>query len=233
MDGSGQSDDPQYERPSVTVDTVILTLREESLQVLLIERRHPPFQGMWAIPGGFVDIDEPLEVAARRELAEETGIDDPELYLEQLHTFGAPDRDPRARVITVAYLAIVCSDRLPVRAGSDAADAAWLPACEPPQLAFDHGAILACAVRRLHHLIEYSPAVFRLLPSIFTLTDLQDTFERVLGAPVDKRNFRRKVLSYGILEPTPDMRIGSHRPARLYRVRREAAEAMQPRRLFP
>ncbi len=166
----------RYRRPLVTVDTVILALREGRLHALLIRRKHPPFEGMWAIPGGFVHIDESLDAAARRELAEETGIDDPDLPLEQLRTFGAPDRDPRTRVITVVYLAVVCSDRLSVRAGSDAADAAWFPTSDLPPLAFDHAGIFSCAVQRLRHMVEYSAAVFRLLPDTFTLTELQEVF---------------------------------------------------------
>ena len=223
----------RYERPSVTVDTVLLSLRDGRLEVLLVQRKHPPFQGVWALPGGFVDIDEPLEAAARRELAEETGIDDPDMRLEQLRAYGQPDRDPRTRVISVAYLAIICAARLPVRAGSDAADAAWHSADAPPALAFDHGRILSDALRRLRHAVQYSGAMSGLMPEAFTLSELQAAFECVLGERVDKRNFRRKTLATGALEATPEVRGGGHRPARLYRFRREATRALRARRLFP
>ncbi len=135
-----------YPHPSVTADVVIFTRREDDLQVLLIKRGHPPFEGRWAIPGGFVEVGESLEEAARRELEEETGVRD--VHLEQLHTFGDPDRDPRGHVITVAYLALV-PPATPTRAGDDAAEARWWPARDPPPLAFDHAGILACALRRL------------------------------------------------------------------------------------
>ena len=222
-------DPSQYDRPSVTADIVVLALRQNALQVLLIQRKHWPYEGMWAIPGGFVEIDEPLEHAARRELAEETGIDDPDLPLTQLHAFGAPGRDPRMRVITVAYLALVRAGQVELRPATDAADAAWFPAYDPPPLAFDHDHILSWATQHLQHEVEHTPAIFRLLPETFTLTELQDAYEQVLRQELDKRNFRRKMLSSGILVDTPHVRSGDHRPAKLYRFRGEVAIEAAPR----
>ena len=226
-------DPSQYQRPSVTVDTVVLAQREAELQVLLIQRKNWPHEGMWAIPGGFVEMDESLPSAARRELAEETGLAGPGIYLEQLYTFGDPGRDPRTRVITVAYLALVCADRIELRPASDAAHAAWFPAYDPPPLAFDHDQILSCATQHLRHKIEHTPAIFELLPETFTLTELQDAYEHVLRQELDKRNFRRKMLSSGILEGTPRVRSGDHRPAKLYHFREDAAAESKARRLYP
>jgi 8-oxo-dGTP diphosphatase len=223
----------RYERPSVTVDIVIFTLRQGELQVLLVQRKHWPYQGMWAIPGGFVRMDESLEDAARRELSEETGLDDPDIYLEQLYTFGEPGRDPRTRVITVAYFALLASDQMQLRASSDAAAADWWSAYRPPPLAFDHAAILDYAISRLRYKLEYTAVAFQLLPETFTLTELQDAYEHVLGEGLDKRNFRRKVLAANVLSETPYFREGDHRPARLYCFRTDAVAEVKARRLFP
>jgi 8-oxo-dGTP diphosphatase len=233
MRGPAEYDVSQYERPSVTVDVVILTLRNNELQVLLVQRKNWPCEGMWAIPGGFVKMDEGLEQAARRELAEETGVNDPDIFLEQLYTFGAPHRDPRTRVITVAYFALIPSEHLCLKASSDAAAAGWYAASHPPPLAFDHADILAYAIRRLRYKIEYTALAFQLLPEVFTLTELQNAYEHILGESLDKRNFRRKVLAAGVLEGTSHMRVGGHRPARLYRFRPDAVAEVKARRLFP
>jgi len=231
---SNQVYDPsQYERPSVTVDVVIFTLRRRQLHVLLVQRKHWPFEGMWAIPGGFVRMDESLEDAARRELAEETGIDDPDIYLEQLYTFGDPGRDPRMRVITVAYFALISSDHLCLHADADAAIADWFPAYHPPELAFDHARILRYAIQRLRYKLEYTALAFQLLPETFTLTELQEAYEHILDEKLDKRNFRRKVLAAGVLEETTLIRSGDHRPAKLYRFKADAVAEVKARRLFP
>ncbi len=224
-------DPTKYERPSVTVDVVIFTVLDNDLKVLLIKRKHWPCEGMWAIPGGFVGMDESLEEAARRELAEETGVED--VYLEQLYTFGDPGRDPRTRVITVVYFALVAADRVHPRAASDAADVGWFSAYDPPPLAFDHADILRYAIQRLRYKLEYSAVGFELLPEYFTLTELQQTYEIILGEKLDKRNFRRKVLEAGVLEATDLWREGDHRPARLYRFRDDAVAEIKARRLFP
>lgn len=220
-----------YERPSVTTDVVIFTLQAEDLQVLLIRRKRPPFEGMWATPGGFVNIDESLEEAALRELEEETGVRD--VYLEQLYTFGDVDRDPRGRVITVAYFALIPAPAIDPHAGSDAAEARWWSIYNLPPLAFDHDAILTYALKRLRYKLEYSAVGFELLPESFTLSELQTAYEIVLGEDLDKRNFRRKILRADVIEETGVYQTGEGRPARLYRFRDDAVAEIKTRRLFP
>ncbi|HZU67995.1 MAG TPA: NUDIX domain-containing protein [Ktedonobacteraceae bacterium] len=216
-------DASKYERPSVTVDVVMMSLRQRDLQVLLVKRRSWPYEGMWAIPGGFVQMDESLETAAKRELQEETGVHD--VYLEQLYTFGDPGRDPRTRVITVVYFALLDSERLQVRAADDAADVRWFSMYNLPPLAFDHAQILEYTLTRLRGKLDYTTIAFNLLPEQFTLRELQRVYEIILHRKLDKRNFRKKVLSTGILEDTGAKKMeGTHRPARLYRFN-PAAEA--------
>lgn len=217
-------------RPSVTVDVVIFTLRDDDLQVLLIKRKRAPYAGRWAIPGGFVRSRERLDDAARRELEEETGVRD--VYLEQLYTFGNPKRDPRQRVITVAYFALVPAP-LATRAGGDAADARWWSMYDLPTLAFDHAEILDYALTRLRYKLEYTAVGFQLLPETFTLTELQKAYEVILGIELDKRNFRRKILEAKVIEETGDYRSGEGRPAMLYRFRDDAVAETRARRLFP
>jgi 8-oxo-dGTP diphosphatase len=198
---------------SVAVDLVIFTVRDGALQVLLIERGIPPFKGQWALPGGFILDQESLEEAARRELEEESGLKD--VYLEQLFTFGDPDRDPRGRVVAVAYYALTPPATL--RASTDAAKAAWHPVARPPKLAFDHARILRMGLERLRAKVGYSTVGFELLPKQFTLTELQALYEAILERPLDKRNFRKKMLSLGLLRSEGQKRAaGAHRPARLY-----------------
>jgi ADP-ribose pyrophosphatase YjhB (NUDIX family) len=199
----------------VTVHIVIFTIQADRLHVLLVRRGVAPFEGRWAIPGGFVRADESLEAAARRELEEETGVRD--VYLEQLYSFGDPGRDPRGRVVTVSYYALVAADRAPLIAGTDAAAARWWPTDEHPPLAFDHDAILSYAIERLRNKLEYTTVGFQLLPQKFTLTQLQRVYQAILGRPLDKRNFRRKIELLGILTPLKEwLREGPSRPARLY-----------------
>jgi len=159
----------------VTVDIVVFTVHEQTLQVLLIERGIDPFKGRYALPGGFVRTEETLEQAAFRELLEETGTKD--VYLEQLYTFGDPHRDPRGRVVTVAYYALVPNDKSPLLAGTDAAAAAWYPVSALPPLAFDHKKIVEYAVDRLRNKLEYTNVGFQLLPAKFTLSALQALHE--------------------------------------------------------
>jgi 8-oxo-dGTP diphosphatase len=199
----------------VTVDTVIFTIHSGTLKVLLVKRGIPPFAGQFAIPGGFVHEDESLDNAARRELQEETGVSD--VYLEQLYSFGEPGRDPRGRVITVAYFALISAAHSPLRAGTDAAEATWWPVSGLPPLAFDHGQILAYALERLRNKLEYTTVGFQLLPEKFTLSELQEVYEAILGKTLDKRNFRRKLALLKILKPVAEYRRGGRRPARLYR----------------
>ena len=221
----------QHERPAVAVDIAIFTLRGDALMVLLIKRRFPPFQGMWAMPGGFVNIDETLEDAARRELQEETGVVD--VYLEQLYTFGSPERDPRTRVISVAYFALIPSGEVFLQAGDDAAETGWFAMNDLPPLAFDHAQILDYALTRLQYKLEYTDVGFQLLPEEFTLTELQSAYEIVLGEKLDKRNFRRKILQANILCEVGNFRVGEGRPAKLYRYREDAEPEVRARRLFP
>jgi len=212
-----------YERPSVTVDIALFTYAAERLQVLLIRRGAEPFAGAWALPGGFVEIDESLEAAAARELFEETGVQG--VFLEQLAAFGDPDRDPRGRVISIAYIASAGADIMATtRAGDDASAAAWFDVYDPPPLAFDHDRILRVALQRLQHKLEYTTHGLHLLPPQFTLTELQKVYQIVLDKTFDKRNFRRKFLSAGILEDTGQVRYGDHRPAKLYRISTSDAE---------
>lgn len=224
-------DPAQYERPSVTVDVVIFSLVEEELKVLLVKRQAAPFAGVWAIPGAFVGIDESLEDAATRALAEETGVND--VYTEQLYTFGQPQRDPRMRVITVAYFALVPFESVRQAPGRET-DTHWFSVAELPPLAFDHEEILDYALTRLRYKLEYTSVGFQLLPDVFTLTELQKAYEIILGEKLDKRNFRRKILSAEILEETGKKRKeGEGRPAMLYRYREDAVAEVKTRRLFP
>jgi 8-oxo-dGTP diphosphatase len=215
---------------SVTVDIVIFALRGDDLQVLLIRRKNPPFQNMWAIPGGYVNVDESLEAASARELYEETGVNG--VHIEQLFTFGAIDRDPRGRVVTVAYFALVPAP-LVVEAGSDAHDAAWKSMYDLPEMAFDHQDILMYALKRLRYKLEYTAVGFQLLPPEFTLTTLQRAYETILGVQLDKRNFRRRILQAEVIEETGVRTGGEGRPAMLYRFRDDAVAEIKARRLFP
>jgi 8-oxo-dGTP diphosphatase len=209
----------EYPHPAVTVDVVVFTVSGGRLAVVLIRRNEWPHAGKWAIPGGFVNIDESLKRAAWRELREETGLKAG--YLEQLGAFGRPDRDPRERVITVVYLSLVAFDRLKLEAGSDATDAQLLFVDDLPELAFDHARILGHAVERLRDRLDTESVARRLMPARFTLTELQLACEAVGGAAIDKRNFRKKLKALDLVEPTGEtMRGGPHRPAQLYRVKR-------------
>lgn len=198
------------------VDCVVFGFDEAGLQVLLVERGHEPFAGCWALPGGFVEPGEGLADAALRELTEETGLT--RVYLEQLYTFGAPGRDPRGRVVSVAHYALVRRSAYAPVGASDARVAGWFPAREPPPLAFDHAEILGVALRRLAGKVRYEPIGFELLPRKFTLSQLQRLYEVVLGRELDKRNFRRKILAMELLVALEETETEvAHRAARLYR----------------
>jgi 8-oxo-dGTP diphosphatase len=222
-----------YDRPSVTVDIVLFTILESSLKVLLIQRKSWPFEKYWALPGGFVQMEEDLDTAAYRELKEETNVNRQVVYLEQLFTFGEPDRDPRTRVITVAYFALVGADKLDLKADDDAADVGWFSAYEPPDLAFDHGEILSYAIQRLRYKLEYSAVGFQLLPETFTLRELQEAYEIILGEKLDKGNFRSKLRKTDVVEATKYYRETGGRPARLYQYKADAVAEIKARRLFP
>lgn len=212
-----------HPRPAVTVDLVIFTIADNDLKVLLIKRATEPYKGRWALPGGFVEIDESLEKAAARELEEEAGVTN--VYLEQLYTFGAPERDSRGRTISVAYFALTDAERQQVTAADDAEDARWHSVFNPKlgaRLAFDHKEILDYAVWRLRNKIEWTTVGYELLPKKFTLSELQRVYEIILQKPVDKRNFRKKILAQGqIIELNETRSDVAHRPARLYSFRKQ------------
>ncbi len=206
----------EYPRPALTVDCVVFGIDEEDLKVLLIKRGLEPFEGSWALPGGFVQMEESLPDAARRELQEETGLD--RVFLEQLFTFGEVARDPRGRVVSVAYYALVRLLDHKVQAATDAQDASWFPVWDTPTLAFDHSRILQMALERLKGKVRYVPIGFELLPRKFTLSQLQRLYSMVLERELDRRNFRKKILSMDILDELDEVeRDVAHRAARLYR----------------
>jgi len=218
----------QYPRAALTVDCVVFGFDEGELKVLLIQRALEPFKGRWALPGGFVRLDETLDEAARRELEEEAGLKD--VFLEQLYTFGAVDRDPRERVVSVAYYALVKLAAFTTKAATDAADAQWFPVSKVPKLAFDHAEILATALARLKGKVRYQPIGFELLPPKFTLSQLQHLYEAVLETDLDKRNFRKKVLGFDFLVPLKETQItGRHRPAQLFRFDADKYERLKKR----
>lgn len=214
----------------VAVDSVIFAVRGGRLEVNLVKRGEPPGAGRWELPGGFLRDGERLEDAARRGLRERTGAS--KAFLEQLYTFGDPGRDPRGRVVSVAYLAVLAPG---AAAPPPVGEAAWFDAHKPPPLAFDHGAILRYALERLRWKLEWSTACFALVPRRFTLGELQGAFAAVLGRPIDKRNFRRKVLGLGVLRATPELRRGGPaRPARTYEFSAPRFERLRERGvLFP
>src|SRR5262245_11353587 len=224
MPENAETYDPaRYDRPSVTVDVVIFTLQGGELHVLLVKRRNWPFEGCWAIPGGFINMDESLEQAARRELEEETGVHD--IYLEQLYTFGTPRRDPRTRVISVAYIALVRADSQTLRVSDESTDVRWFPVRGlPGALAFDHDNVLATALERLRSKLEYTTLAFQLLPEVFSILELKYTYEQILGEELDKGNFYRKIKDANLLEDTGLRREGRGRPTSLYRFRRQRGD---------
>ncbi|MBK6520562.1 MAG: NUDIX hydrolase [Polyangiaceae bacterium] len=233
-------DPARYERPSVAVDVALLTASEDALFTLVVRRSEPPQRDRWALPGAFVRMDESLDETAARVLEEKVGLE--RVFLEQLYTFGAPRRDPRTRVVSVAYYALVAKDRIQLGAASDARratigriDVPWehetggpvLVADEagaPLDLAFDHAEILGMAVKRIRGKLDYSPIGFQLLAERFTLLELQRVHETVLSRPLNKDSFRRRMLASGQLEATGESQRGvDHRPAELYRFARRSA----------
>jgi 8-oxo-dGTP diphosphatase len=205
--------------PAVAVDVALFTVLDGALHVLLVRARHGPFTGEWALPGGRVEVDEPLDAAATRHLALDTGIDD--AYLEQLYTFGSPERDPQSHIVSVAYFGLVP----PTRVTSATAPAAegtpllFVRVNRLPPLAYDHATVVQTALARLRGKLTYTNLVYTLLPRAFTLGELQEMYEAILGRPLDRRNFRKKVLSLGLLRPLGRLRRGPHRPAALHAFR--------------
>jgi 8-oxo-dGTP diphosphatase len=205
-----------FKRPDLAVDCVVFGLDEGDLKIVLIQRGLEPYEGRWALPGGFVRLDESLDDAAIRELREETGIKN--VFLEQLYTFGTVDRDPRGRVVSVAYYALVNLFDHEIKAATDAKNVAWFPVEDIPSLPFDHNKIVEVALKRLKGKVTYEPIGFELLPAKFTLTQLQRMYEIILDQNIDKRNFRKKILGMGLLEELDEVQMDvAHRAARLYK----------------
>lgn len=221
----------EYPRPAVTVDCIIFGLDEShQLKVLLIQRATDPYKEYWALPGGFVESEETLREAALRELEEETGVKD--VFVEQLFTFGDPGRDPRGRVISVAYYALVNLGEHELTASSEVSRAEWFEINNLPSLAFDHHKIFEVALTRLRAKVRYQPIGFELLPEKFTLTQLQQLYEIILGmeGSLNKRNFRKRILDMGILQEVGIQEGVAHRPAKLYSFDKEKYHELEARR---
>lgn len=221
-----------YEFPmfAVTVDCVVFGLEmaeRRRLEVLLMQRENEPFAGSWALPGGFVGIGENIEAAAIRKLKQKTGLQN--VYLEQLYTFGEPERDPRARVVSCAYYALARPHQPSVEPGSLSARAEWFDLTKLPALAFDHSEILHCGLKRLRGKLSYTPIGIELLPEEFTMPDLQTMYEAILGRTLDRRNFRRKILETNLLVELSKLRQQPQggRPASVYRFDRKRYLALQ------
>lgn len=208
-----------YEKPGITVDLVIFTVNKETLNVMLVKRAEAPYQEYWSLPGGFLLTGESLDEAALRVLKEKAGVKD--VYLEQLYTFGKPDRDPRDRVITVAYFALIPWSNLDQPESNKVADLKWTSVSQIPKLAFDHKEILRYAVQRLRAKVTYSNIVYGLMPDQFRLSELQRMYEIILDDQLDKRNFRKRILASGLLQETGKKHLnGAHRPAMLYQFKK-------------
>lgn len=204
-----------YEQPGVTVDLAIFTVSEGQLKVMLIKRAESPFQGFWSLPGGFLKKGESLDEAAQRVLKEKAPVND--VYMEQLYTFGAPNRDPRSRVITIAYIALIPWQSLPQPETAKISDLTWASVDDLPRLAFDHKEILNYAANRLRAKVSYSNIVYGLMPKQFRLSELQSMYECIINDKLDKRNFRKQMLATGLLKETGKKDLaGAHRPAMLY-----------------
>jgi 8-oxo-dGTP diphosphatase len=216
-----------YQKPIASVDLAILMLGEVSIEILLMRRATTPFEGQWALPGGFIHVDEDddLEAAARRVLKEKTGVETP--YLEQLETFGTALRDPRGWSVSIVYVALLSMEEVRLSRGANATDVAWHPvegdAVVVP-LAFDHDKILRTALVRVRSKVEYTTLPVHLLPARFTLSELQTVYERILGRKLDKSAFRKRIGEADFVEPVPgEMRLGSNRPAQIYRAKQARA----------
>ncbi|MBI4118217.1 MAG: NUDIX hydrolase [Parcubacteria group bacterium] len=205
----------KYDFAVIATDVALFTVRDNLLQVLLIKMKKEPYTGKWAMPGGLVKPDESVDSAAERVLQEKGGIQN--VYLEQLHTFGRVDRDPFGRVVSVAYTALVPSAKLSLKTTEEYSNIAWFPVKSAPVLAYDHKEVLATAVERLRAKLGYTTIAQNLLPKEFTLSELQNIYEVVLGKKLDKRNFRKKILAVGLVKSTgKERRGGANRPAELY-----------------
>ena len=199
----------------ITADSVVFTILNKELKILLIKRKNPPFKGEFALPGGFVELDESLEKAAKRELEEETGVKN--IFLKKLHAFGEPDRDPRGRIVTIPYYALISGEKIKLHATTDAALAKWHPVYSLPKLAFDHNKIIKDALSHLRFEMERTNIAFQIMPDKFTFPELKNAYEIILDKEFDKRNFRKKIRELAILKKLNETRMdGPHRPAELY-----------------
>lgn len=212
-----------YDVPLMTVDMAIFTIRKNKLHVLLVKRSQHPSMGRWALPGGFIDLkkDHQLADTARRKLKEKTGVDTP--YLEQVETFGSDQRDPRGWSVTVAYFALIPNDYIEVMDVEGSEEIVWVDFYDIPKkyrLAFDHEEILQVCYERLKAKVQYTSLPINLLPKAFTLTELQNIFEIILGKNVEKKSFRRRILEADIVKETGNMKTGNTRPAKLYEVKK-------------
>lgn len=230
MNGQNAFDETQF---WVAVDTVVFTLCDRDLKTLLVRLDGAPCAGCWSLPGNICQPDESLDDAAQRQLAETLNVSD--VYCQQLYTFGDPQRDPRRRVISVTYFALVSQDRLPPNSLKDTSGrSAWHSLYALPPLAFDHADILNYALTRLRYKIEYSAAAFELMADEFTLRELQDAYMIILNDhKLDKANFRKKIREANIVEPISRYRETGGRPAKLYRFRKDAQLESKARRFFP
>ena len=213
-------------RPMVAVDTVLFAIKDDRLKSYLVELRGGPSRGKWAFPGGLVRAGEMLDDAARRELYDSTRLS--EAYLEQLFTFGDPSRDPRAHVVSVAYMALI-SDPAAVGAPSSSkyVGGEWFEVGDLPPLAYDHAQMAAYALKRLKSKLEYTNIAYALLPREFTFAEFEDLYSMILGRPLDRRNFRRRVMTMGLLRDLPHTRRGPHRPAALYSFAQQSLKFIQ------
>lgn len=201
----------------VAVDSVVFSILDEELSVLLIKRKYPPYKSQYAIPGGFVLEHENLEQAAKRELKEETGVKD--IFIQQVGAYGDVKRDPRGRIISIVYLALINSEH-DIEASTDAAEVRWFSVYSLPKLAFDHSRIIQDSLKQLRYEIQTTNIAFQILPQFFTLSEMQNLYEKVLNKELDKRNFRKRIKELGIVNPTSMKRMeGAHRPAMLYEFR--------------
>ncbi len=207
---------PKYKHAVIATDVAIFTVQGNELKVLLIKMKKEPFTGMWALPGGIIKVDESVDDAAARILEEKTGVT--KIYLEQLATFGKVDRDPFGRVVSVAYFALVPSATRDLKTTQEYEGVDWFPVHAVPVLAYDHAEMLSVALAQLKKRLEYSNIAFSLLPAEFTLTELQQLYETILGQNIDKRNFRKSIEGSNLVTATGKQRQGAaHRPAQLYR----------------
>jgi 8-oxo-dGTP diphosphatase len=211
------SDSQQH--PWVAVDVVVYTLSAGALHCLLVQVKEGSFAGKWAFPGGLVDAEESLDQAAEREIVERTGVKPS--YIEQLYTFGKPERDPALRVVSASYLALAPNPNVRLNPAPRYADIKWFPANRLPELAYDHEQVVRIALQRLRSKLQYTNIVYSLLPKEFTLGELQEVYETILHRRLDRRNFRKKILALGLLKKLPKKRRGTHRPASLYAFRQK------------